>query len=163
MIRRLSAAIVISALLVCQQLPAQSNKPTFSPSQLPIEYGIYDPHFDARVESLLRKMTLEEKVGQLVQYSAGQPTGPGTGRSDYEQMIAKGEVGSLFNITTERETNSYQQLAVEKPRLPLPILFGLDVIHGFRTESPIPLAVASPWDPPLVQKAAGVAAQEASA
>ena len=163
MIRRLSAAIVISALLVCQQLPAQSNKPAFSPSQLPIGYGIYDPHFDARVESLLRKMTLEEKVGQLVQYSAGQPTGPGTGRSDYEQMIAKGEIGSLFNITTARETNRYQHLAVEKSRLHIPILFGLDVIHGFRTEFPIPLAVASTWDPPLVQKAAGVAAQEASA
>src|SRR5262249_36590137 len=157
MIRRLSAAIVISALLVCQQLPAQSNKPTFSPSQLPIGYSIYDPHFDARVESLLRKMTLEEKVGQLVQYSAGQPTGPGTGRSDYEQMIAKGEIGSLFNTTTERETNTYQNLAVKKSRLHTPIFFGLAVIHGFRTQSPIPLAAVSPWDPPLVQKAAGVA------
>jgi beta-glucosidase len=162
MIQRLCAAIVVSALLVCQ-LPAQSNKPTFSPSQLPVGSGIYDGRLDAKVELLLRKMTLEEKVGQLVQYSAGQPTGPGTGRSDYEQMIAKGEIGSLFNITTARETNRYQRLAVEKSRLHIPILFGLDVIHGFRTEFPIPLALASTWDPTLVQKAARVAAQEASA
>jgi len=108
-------------------------------------------------------MTLEEKVGQLVQYSAGQPTGPGTGRTDYDSMIRKGEVGALFNITTAREVNVYQRIAVEQSRLRIPLLFGLDVIHGFRTEFPIPLGLASSWDPQLVERAAHVAARESSA
>ena len=125
--------------------------------------GIADPRLDARVESLLRKMTLEEKIGQLVQYSAGQQTGPGTGRTDYEDMIAKGQIGALFNISTAKETNAYQHIAVEKSRLHIPLVFGLDVIHGFRTEFPIPLGLASTWDPALVENAARIAAQEASA
>jgi beta-glucosidase len=78
-------------------------------------------------------------------------------------MIAKGQIGALFNISTARETNAYQHLAVEKSRLHIPILFGLDVIHGFRTEFPIPLGLASTWDPLLVEQAARVAAREASA
>src|SRR5437867_5628943 len=125
--------------------------------------GIADPRLDARVESLLRKMTLEERIGQLVQYSAGQQTGPGTGRTDYEDMIAKGQIGALFNISTAKETNAYQHIAVEKSRLHIPLVFGLDVIHGFRTEFPIPLGLASTWDPALVENAARIAAQEASA
>jgi beta-glucosidase len=108
-------------------------------------------------------MTLDEKVGQLVQYSAGQPTGPGTGRTDYDDMIRKGEVGALFNITTARQVNTYQRIAVEQSRLHIPLLFGLDLIHGFRTEFPIPLALASTWDPELVERTARVAAREASA
>ncbi|PYT97021.1 MAG: beta-glucosidase [Acidobacteria bacterium] len=108
-------------------------------------------------------MTLEEKVGQLVQYSAGQPTGPGTGRTDYDDMIRKGEVGALFNITAAKQVNAFQHVAVEQSRLHIPLLFGLDVIHGFRTEFPIPLGLASSWNPELVEQTARVAAQEASA
>jgi len=108
-------------------------------------------------------MTLEEKVGQLVQYSAGQPTGPGTNRTDYNDMIAKGEIGALFNISNAKEVNAYQHIAVEKSRLHIPILFGLDVIHGFRTEFPIPLGLASTWDPAIVEQASRIAAREASA
>ncbi len=125
--------------------------------------GVASPKFDGRVESLLRSMTLEEKIGQLVQYSAGQPTGPGTGRTDYEDMIAQGQIGSLFNVIETPEINRYQHIAVEKSRLHIPLLFGLDVIHGFRTEFPIPLGMASTWEPTLVEKASRVAAQEASA
>ena len=141
-------------------LEAQSDAPASAPDT---RTGIYDPSLDARVETLLRKMTLEEKVGQLAQYSAGQPTGPGTGRTDYKDMIAKGQIGALFNISTAKETNAYQRIAVEKSRLKIPIIFGLDVIHGFRTVFPVPLALASTWDPPLVEQAARVAASEASA
>ena len=125
--------------------------------------GIADPKLDARVEALLHQMTLEEKVGQLVQYSAGQPTGPGTGRTDYQDMIARGQIGSLFNVIETPLVNEYQHIAVEKSRLHIPLLFGLDVIHGFRTEFPIPLGMASTWDPTLVEKASRVAAMEASA
>ncbi|MBS1839821.1 MAG: glycoside hydrolase family 3 C-terminal domain-containing protein [Acidobacteria bacterium] len=108
-------------------------------------------------------MTLDEKVGQLVQYSAGQPTGPGTGRTDYADMLARGEVGALFNIVTAKETNQFQRIAVEKSRLHIPVIFGLDVIHGFRTEFPIPLGISATWDPLLAERAARVAAREASA
>ena len=125
--------------------------------------GVADPKFDGRVESLLRSMTLEEKVGQLVQYSAGQATGPGTGRSDYEDMIARGQIGALLNVVETPLINKYQHIAVENSRLHIPLIFGLDVIHGFRTEFPIPLGMASTWDPVLVENAARVAASEASA
>jgi len=122
-----------------------------------------DPSIEPRVEELLKKMNLEEKVGQLVQYSAGQPTGPGTGRTDYNDMLAKGQIGALFNVVTAKETNAFQRGAVEKSRLHIPIIFGLDVIHGFRTEFPIPLGISATWDPLLAERAARVAAREASA
>jgi beta-glucosidase len=125
--------------------------------------GIADPGLDARVDAVLRQMTPEEKVGQLVQYSAGQPTGPGTGRTDYEEMVARGQVGSFLNVIDPHEINKLQKIAMEKARLHIPILFGLDVIHGFKTEFPIPLGLASTWDPSIVEKASRVAAMEASA
>ncbi|MGH9537238.1 MAG: beta-glucosidase BglX [Terriglobales bacterium] len=134
-----------------------------SRSGVPVRTGIYDPSLDAKVEKLLRQMTLEEKVGQLVQYSPGKATGPGAGRSDYKTLIAGGQVGALFNVTTAKETNAFQHIAVEKSRLHIPIVFGLDVIHGFRTGFPIPLGLASTWDPALVEDAARVAAREAAA
>ncbi len=124
---------------------------------------IFDSAIEGRVNSILKQMTLEEKIGQLVQYSAGQPTGPGTGRSDYEDMIAHGQIGSLFNVVDPPQINAYQKIAMEKSRLRIPILFGLDVIHGFKTEFPIPLGLASTWDPKIVEQASRVAAMEASA
>ena len=81
MIRRLSALIVLGALLASQSTFAQAPAVALAQSGLPVGTGIYDKSLDPKVEALLRKMTHEEKVGQLVQYSAGQPTGPGTGRS----------------------------------------------------------------------------------
>src|SRR6202795_4855650 len=76
--------------------------------------GIADPKLDSRIESLLHGMTLEEKIGQLVQYSAGQATGPGTGRTDYKDMIARGQIGPLFNVIDTPLLNEYQHIAVEK-------------------------------------------------
>jgi beta-glucosidase len=76
---------------------------------------------DARVESILKGMTLEEKVGQLVQYSAGQATGPVTGRTDYNDMIARGQIGALLNVIAPSEINAYQHIAVEKFRLHIPL------------------------------------------
>ena len=121
------------------------------------------PEIDKKVDALLGQMTLEEKVGQLAQYSIGQATGPGTGLTSLNDMVAKGEVGGLFNLVSARDINTYQRIAVEKSRLHIPVIFGLDVIHGFRTEFPVPIALASTWDPDLVTKAARVAASEASA
>src|ERR1700694_4103957 len=161
---RLLAAIFVYATLVWQPLVAQTGGGgSASPSRIPLRTGIYDPSLDAKVEVFLRKMTLGEKVGQLVQYSAGQPTGPSTGRTDYEDMIAKGQIGALLNIATAKETNALQRIAVEKSRLHVPIVFGLDVVNGFRTDFPIPLGLASTWDPLLVEQVARAAAREASA
>lgn len=162
--RRLLATAAFAFMLSCHTLDTRSFAQGVAPTPaVDSRGGIYDPALDARVEALLRKMTLEEKVGQLVQYSSGQPTGPGTGRTDYEDMIAKGQIGALFNIATAKESNRFQRLAVEKSRLKIPIVFGLDVIHGFRTTFPVPLAMASTWDPPLVEQTARVAAREAAA
>jgi beta-glucosidase len=121
-----------------------------------------DPQVEAKIDALLKQMTLDEKVGQLVTYSQGAPTGPGTGRSDYKEMVAQGQLGSIFNLTGATETNAMQKIAVEKSRLHIPLLFGLDVIHGFRTEFPVPLALSATWDSALVEQTARVAAREAS-
>jgi len=157
------SAIVALAVIFGQPALGQTKSSPFFARETRVRASLSDPSSEKKVEALLRKMTLEEKVGQLVQYSAGQPTGPGTGRTDYEDMIRKGEVGALFNITTAREVNAFQHIAAEQSRLHIPLLFGLDVIHGFRTEFPIPLGLASSWDPELVERTARIAARETSA
>jgi len=130
---------------------------------LPLKSNLGDGTTENRVEALLKQMTLDEKVGQLVQYSAGTRTGPGTGRSDYEEMVEKGQVGSLFNLENAKAANHFQHIAMEKSRLHIPLLNGLDVIHGYRTEFPVPLGLASTWDPQIVEKAARTAGHEAAA
>jgi len=162
LVSRIACVLLYSGLCVAASTVsfAQAASTNASPGS---GVGINDPVFDTRAQSLLRQMTLEEKIGQLVQYSAGQPTGPGTGRSDYEDMIAHGQIGSLFNVIDPHQINAYQRIAMEKSRLHIPILFGLDVIHGFKTEFPIPLGLASTWDPTIVEKASRVAAMEAAA
>lgn len=122
-----------------------------------------DLALNKKVDSLLRKMTLEEKVGQLVQFSVGTPTGPGTGRQSYDDMIAAGQVGALLNVDDAKTANQFQHIAVEKSRLHIPLMFGFDSIHGYRTIFPVPLGLASSFDPALVEATARMAAQEASA
>lgn len=118
---------------------------------------------DARVEALLKKMTLEEKIGQTVQYSAGFATGPSASNLTYDELVAKGEVGSMLNVVGAEHTNHYQHIAIEKSRLHIPILFGLDVIHGHRTIFPVPLAIAASWDPEAAETVARTAATESRA
>jgi len=122
-----------------------------------------DPQLNTRVDALLKKMTLEEKIGQLVQFSAGFATGPGSeGKNQrFDDMVAKGQVGSLFNVVGAEATNHYQHIAMEKTRLHIPLIFGLDVIHGHHTTFPIPLAVAASFDPAMAEIVARTGAQEA--
>ncbi len=145
---------ILAAQTVAPAPPGSSITPPAALNNINIEKG---------VEALLRQMTLDEKVGQLVQYSFGQPTGPGTGRGDYAAMIRDGKVGSLLNVTTAHQANTLQRIAVERSRLHIPLLLGHDVIHGFRTAFPVPLGLASTWNPDLVERAARVAAREAAA
>ena len=118
---------------------------------------------NARVESLLKKMTLEEKIGQLAQFSAGFATGPGASNLRYDDMVAKGQVGSFLNVVGAEATNHYQHIAMEQTRLHIPLIFGLDVIHGDHTVFPIPLAVAASWDPSAAELVAHTGAVEARA
>jgi beta-glucosidase len=118
---------------------------------------------NARVDALLKKMTLDEKVGQLVQFSAGYASGPGASNLKYDELAATGQVGSMLNVVGVEATNHYQHLAVEKTRLHIPIIFGLDVIHGHRTTFPVPLALAASWDPAAAETVAHFGAVEARA
>jgi beta-glucosidase len=122
-----------------------------------------DRALNERVDNLLDKMTLEEKVGQLCLYDAGLRTGPGTGRTDTELLVAQGQAGALFNAVGAKETNRYQRIALEKSPLHIPLLFGYDVIHGQHTIFPVPLALSSSFDPGLVQEVAHVSAEESAA
>jgi beta-glucosidase len=118
---------------------------------------------NSRVDALLREMTLDEKIGQLVQYSAGFATGPAASNLTFDDLVAKGEVGSMLNVVGAERTNHYQHIAMKKSRLHIPILFGLDVIHGHRTTFPIPLAIAASWDPDAAETVARTGAEEARA
>jgi len=129
----------------------------------PVRSVLLDPATERKITALIAQMTLEEKVGQVSQYSSGHPTGPGEGHGDYASMAAKGQIGSLFNVENAKAANQYQHLAVDKSRLHIPLIFGMDVIHGYRTTFPVPLALATTWDPEVVEKVARVAAEEASA
>ena len=118
---------------------------------------------NVRVDALLKQMTLDEKIGQLVQYSAGFATGPAASNLTYDELIAKGQAGSMLNVVGAEKTNHYQHIAMEKARLHIPLLFGLDVIHGHRTTFPIPLAVAASWDTTAAETVARTSAAEARA
>jgi len=145
--------LLVRLMLQATNLPAQTAGGALN-----------DPRIEARSDALVKQMTLEEKVGQLIQRTAfGGATGPGGGSSSMAEAAAKGELGSLFNLIDPAKINAVQKAAVEKSRLHIPVLFGLDVIHGFRTMFPVPLAMSATWDPALVERAARVAAEESSA
>lgn len=115
------------------------------------------------VDSVLAGMTLEEKAGQLNQVSGlGEPTGPGGAPAGFEQ-IRRGDVGSFLNVVGRDTVMRLQRIAVQQSRTHIPLLFALDVIHGFRTIFPVPLAEANSWDPAAVQRSARTAATEAAA
>lgn len=122
-----------------------------------------DKTIEQRVDSVLKLMTLEEKIGQMAQFSCNwDVTGP-IMADDFEPYLRKGLVGSIFNAYTVDGVRKLQEMALAESRLKIPVLFGYDVIHGFRTIFPMPLAEASSWDLELMRKSAAIAAEEASA
>ena len=118
---------------------------------------------NVKVEALLKKMTLEEKIGQTVQYSAGFATGPEGSKMSYDELTEKGAVGSMLNVYGAEKVNHYQHIAMEKSRLHIPLLIGMDVIHGDHTEFPVPLGLAASWDPKMIAGVAHTSAIEARA
>jgi len=147
-------ALAFSALLTAQEMvkkPVQS----YQTSQ-------YKAQKKAFVEKLLAKMTIEEKIGQLNLPSAGDFTTGQAQNSDIGKKIEDGLVGGLFNIKGAEKIKAVQKVAVEKSRLKIPLIFGMDVIHGYETAFPIPLGLAASWDMDLIQQSARVAAREAT-
>jgi beta-glucosidase len=136
-VRRAAAALVLLAASLALAAPPPSN-----------------PEVEHRIDALLRRMTLQEKVGQLAQYNGDIP--------DAAAMAKAGRVGSFLNVTGADAVNQLQR-AAEQSRLKIPILFGYDVIHGYRTIFPVPLGGAASFDPQLVQQSERVAAREATA
>src|SRR5579862_6751933 len=116
---------------------------------------------EQRARTLLKQMTLDEKIGQLNQ-SAGIQL-PMLSSDKPDALIAQGRVGSILWLVNSKEINRLQHIAVEKSRLHIPILFGFDVIHGYRTAFPVPLAMASSWDPNVEEQAQRFASQDARA
>ena len=115
------------------------------------------PEVEARVDKLLSQMTLQEKIGQMNQISAGGDV------AQYAEALRAGQIGSILNEVDPEKINEYQRLAVEESRLGIPLLVSRDVIHGFHTLFPIPLGLAATFDPELVEEGARIAAIEATA
>ena len=119
---------------------------------------------EQRVDSVLRLMTLSEKIGQMNQVSSKEdPTGQLTECSNEEELIRSGQVGSMLNVVGVERTRHLQEIAVNDTRLHIPLIFALDVVHGYKTISPVPLAESCSWDMDLIEKSARVAAEEATA
>lgn len=118
---------------------------------------------DRFISNLMKKMTLEEKIGQLNLPVTGEITTGQAKSSDISAKIKRGEVGGLFNLKGVAKIKDVQELAVEESRLGIPLLFGMDVIHGYETIFPIPLGLSCTWDLPAIEESARIAAVEASA
>jgi beta-glucosidase len=140
---KLCTLILALALILCavpnsaQQRPANSER---------------------RINALLARMTLAEKLGQLQQLD-GEANG--NFRPEHRDLASKGLLGSTLNVRGTQRTNELQHIAMEESRLKIPLLFGFDVIHGYRTIFPVPLGEASSWDPAVAERSAGIAAAEA--
>ncbi len=119
--------------------------------------------FEAKVDSILKLMTLEEKIGQLNLPGSGDIVTGQAQNSDIAKKIEEGKVGGLFNIKSVEKIRDVQKIAMEKSRLKIPLIFGMDVIHGYETTFPIPLGLSASWDMEMIKKTAQMAAKEASA
>lgn len=145
MIKQFYAVVLITAIVINAPVSAQ---------QKPIA---------ARVDSVMKLMTVEEKIGQLNQYSGREATGPVTNKQTYQlNDIKSGKVGSMLNVSGARNTREIQSVALQS-RLKIPLLFAMDVIHGYKTVFPIPLAEAASWDLDAIRQSAHIAAKEAAA
>lgn len=142
-----SSTILLCVMILFSPAFASAEGATRTP---PDEQAVHQ-----RVDALLKEMTLEEKIGQLSQLFKFAPS------KEIDDAVAKGQLGSLLFVTDPNEINRLQHLAVEKTRLHIPLIFGFDVIHGFRTIFPVPLAMAASWDPALVTRSQAIAAKEA--
>src|SRR3984893_3225364 len=129
-------------------------------SILPVSAQVRQRDIENRINAILARMTLEEKLGQLQQLD-GEANG--SFRPEHRDLVRKGLLGSTLNVRGAQRTNELQTIALKESRLKIPVLFGFDVIHGYRTIFPIPLGEASSWDPTLAERSNSIAAREAYA
>ena len=155
-----TAKTLVAILLFCAGAYAQSGVDTKAGSAT--KAGV-DIKMNSFITSLMTKMTLEEKIGQLNLPGAGDITTGQAGNSDIAKKIAEGQVGGLFNIKSVAKIKDVQRIAIEKSRLSIPLIFGMDVIHGYETVFPIPLGLSCSWDMKEIERSARIAATEASA
>ncbi len=148
---RLTSLFILFALFAATMNVAAQRRAVSRRSQAGIEQ---------KINALLARMTLEEKLGQLQQLDGHAD---GNFRPEHLDLVRKGQLGSFLNVRGVKNTNAVQRVAVEESRLKIPALFGFDVIHGYRTVFPIPLGEASSWDPRAMERAASIAARESSA
>lgn len=146
--RSLTIIIALITVILCSSSYAQKSG---------------DPVMNKFINNLMSKMTLEEKIGQLNLPGAGDITTGQANSSDIGKKIREGKVGGLFNIKSVTKIRNVQKVAVEESRLKIPLIFGMDVIHGYQTVFPIPLGLSCSWDMKLIEQSARIAAQEASA
>ncbi len=126
-------------------------------------HGQDNQEMNAFIDGLLKKMTVEEKIGQLNLVTAGEAVTGSVVSTDVESKIKAGNIGGIFSMTSPAKIRKAQEIAISQSRLKIPIIFGMDVIHGYKTIFPIPLGLASTWDMGLIRKTARVAAIEATA
>jgi beta-glucosidase len=154
-----ATALLFALASITPTLRAQSHESTQPNPAIP------EAKVKSRATDLLKQMTLDEKIAQLAQLP-GFPVPQFLANSDglkAEQIIEKRGAGSMLWVSDPKEIDRYQHIAVEKSRLHIPILFGLDVIHGYHTTFPSPIATASSWDPAMIEQAQSIAAKEARA
>jgi len=145
--KRLATIVVFFVLIICLDASAQSN----------------DAKMKIFLDNLMKKMTIDEKIGQLNLPGSGDIVTGQAGNSDIGKKIKEGKVGGLFNIKSVAKIKAVQKIAVEESRLHIPMIFGMDVIHGYETVFPIPLGLSCTWDMKAIERSAQIAAQEASA
>jgi len=138
--------------------------PIMLQAEFPKELSLLEPPMDEFIDSLMKKMTLEEKLGQLAQYSGGGSLGFNT-KIDEEkkELVRNGKIGSFLHVLGADFLGDLQKIAVKESRLGIPLIFGLDVVHGLKTIFPVPLASACSFEPEAVERAARIAAIEAAA
>ena len=183
---RRAAALALAALFACASVTAQDTPASATPASPeragmgarapePANAQLAAPAIERKVDALLRQMSLAEKIGQLMQYndqgSAAATTADGDSalaanpetqtHVDAMALAKKGQLGSMLNVIGAKKTRAFQQAAVGS-RLHIPILFGADVIHGFRTIYPVPLGLSASWDPALITELSRMAASEAT-
>ncbi len=155
--KHIISSLAVLLVLANAAYSQQSEPAAYKNAELPIS---------ARVNDLIKRMTLAEKVGQLNQLSGGVLTGPvaeaDSGQQAKLDLLRKGKIGSFLNVLGARETRNVQKIAVDETRLGIPLLFAFDVIHGYKTVFPIPLAESCSWNLEGAEKAASIAAREAS-
>ena len=157
----IAAVLLFAAVVATPPLRARQTQHEFTKPNP----AIPEAKVKSRAADLLRQMTLDEKIAQLAQLP-GFPVPQFLGNADgatVEQIIERRGAGSMLWVSDPKQIDRFQHIAVEKSRLHIPILFGLDVIHGYHTIFPSPIGTASSWDPAMIEQAQTIAAKEARA